>query len=120
MKKYEKGFTLIEVIVTLTIAAILGTFLIVFMGTSMLRSSDSINQAKNLATAKGAMEKISSNYADYLALGTPTWATFKTNCATNATCASLAAGCSVCIMGYETISATITVGDQTLVTYFMQ
>jgi len=112
-----RGFTLLEVIITIALAAILGTFMILFIGTSVLRSSDSVNQAINLATAKGAMEKISSSYAGYLATGD--WTTFKSNCSTNASC-SVLEGCSICFAGKETIAATITVGDQTFVTYFMQ
>jgi prepilin-type N-terminal cleavage/methylation domain-containing protein len=118
-KRSEKGFTLLEVIITLVIAAILASFLVAFMGTAVTRSSDPVNQAKNLATATVAMERISSNYAAYLATGTPNWVTFKTNCSSYATCTPIS-GCSICISGYETIEATITAGDQKLVTYLMQ
>lgn len=121
-KRSAKGFTLIEVIITIVVAAILGTIFVTFMGTAVTRSSDQVNQARNLAAAKAEIEKVSSYYATYLAILTVTaadWATFKTNCSASATC-TVITGCSVCISGYETVSATITVGDQTLVTYFMQ
>lgn len=118
-KRSEKGFTLIEVIITLTIAAILASFLVTFMGTAVTRSSDPLNQAKNLATAEAALERVSSNYATYLATGTPNWVTFKTNCSSYATC-TVISGCTICISGNETIEATITTGDQKLVTYFVQ
>ena len=119
-KRSARGFTLIEVIVTIVVAAILGTMFITFMGTAVTRSSDQVNQAKNLATAKAAMEKNSSYYATYLAtLPAADWAAFITNCGTNATCTPIN-GCPVCISDGGTIEATITVGDQKLVTYYWQ
>lgn len=115
-----RGFTLIEVIVTITIAAILASFLVTFMGTGIIKSSDPVYQAKNLAEAEIALEKISANYTAYLSKGTPDWSTFKsTYCSPYATCSTIT-GCSVCITGYETIEASITVGGQKLVAYFIQ
>ena len=115
-----RGFTLIEVIVTITIAAILASFLVTFMGTGIIKSSDPVYQAKNLAEAEIALEKISANYTAYLTKGTPNWSTFKsTYCSPYATCSTIT-GCSVCITGYETIEASITVGNQKLVAYFIQ
>ena len=114
------GFTLIEVIVAITVAAILASFLVTFMGTGIIKSSDPVYQAKNLAEAEAALENISANYNAYLTKGTPDWSTFKsTYCSTYATCSTLT-GCSVCLTGYETIEASITAGNQKLVAYFIQ
>lgn len=43
--KSEKGFTLLEVIITIVIAAIFGSILFAFMGTAITKSSDTIFQA---------------------------------------------------------------------------
>ena len=91
------------------------------MGTGIIKSSDPVYQAKNLAEAEAAMENISANYNAYLTKGTPNWSDFKgTNyCRKYATCSTITE-CSVCLTGYETIEASITVGNQRLVAYFIQ
>lgn len=118
-----RGFTLIEVIVTITIAAILASFLVTFMGTGIIKSSDPVYQAKNLAEAESHLEKISAFYNnDYLTKKTITWSQFTTGtnyCKKYADCSTITV-CSVCIDGYETIEASITIGNQKLVAYFIQ
>ncbi len=58
----QKGFTLIEVIVTLLIAAILGTFLVTFMGTAVTKSGEPVARSKQLYALQQVMENIKSTY----------------------------------------------------------
>jgi prepilin-type N-terminal cleavage/methylation domain-containing protein len=62
LKKRENGFTLIEVIVTLTVAAILGAFLVSFMGTALTKSGEPVIRAKQLYELQQVMENIKSTY----------------------------------------------------------
>lgn len=122
IKKSEKGFTLFELIIILTISAILASMLVTFMGTAVMKSADQINQVKNMATAEAKMERINANYIAYSTstTGTPNWSTFiSTYCSTADTCQKLS-GCTICITGYDTYEAVITVGNQKLVNYFIQ
>jgi len=61
-KKTEKGFTLIEVIVTLVVAAILGAFLVSFMGTALTKSGEPVARAKQLYELQQVMENIKATY----------------------------------------------------------
>ena len=56
------GFTLIEVIVTLIVAAILGTILVTFMGTTMTGSVQPLLRVQNANTAGQIMENIITDY----------------------------------------------------------
>jgi prepilin-type N-terminal cleavage/methylation domain-containing protein len=58
----ETGFTLVEVIVTILIAAIMGAFFIQFMGTAMSKSTRSIETVWEEATAERLMERIVADY----------------------------------------------------------
>lgn len=61
-KQREKGFTLIEIIVTLTIAAILATFLVSFMGTAVTKSGEPVVRTKQLYELQQVMENIKATY----------------------------------------------------------
>jgi prepilin-type N-terminal cleavage/methylation domain-containing protein len=68
MKRLEqKGFTLIEVIVTLVVAAILGTILVQFMGTSLTRSAEPIIMVQEGFSLSEVMEKMTAHYKYLLA-----------------------------------------------------
>lgn len=56
------GFTLIEVIVTLIVAAILGTMLVTFMGTTMTGSVQPLLRVQQSNTAGHVMENIITDY----------------------------------------------------------
>jgi prepilin-type N-terminal cleavage/methylation domain-containing protein len=60
--RFSDGFTLIEVIVTILMAAIMGAFFIQFMGTAMSRSSRSIENVRGEAAAEAIMEQIVADY----------------------------------------------------------
>ena len=115
-KRTEKGFTLLEVIVTLTLAAVLASFLVSFMGTTITKSSDPIKQARDLGQSSGSIETISAVYACYLSKEI-TWAAFKTACGSYTTVAS---GSGIYSSNFETIQMSITTGSQQIVSYFMQ
>jgi len=60
--KYSKGFTLIEVIVALVVAGILGTMLVSFMGTNVMQSANPVLAAKDGAYLNSIMENIGADY----------------------------------------------------------
>jgi type II secretory pathway pseudopilin PulG len=62
----EGGFTLIEVIVTITFAAILGALLIQFMGTKITDSAKLVANVDNEAQLKAVMEDITRDYRNWL------------------------------------------------------
>ena len=128
----EKGFTLLEVIITITIAAILGSLLVTFMGTAITKSSDPIKQVRDLGTSGGSIETASAAYACYLSGctgctvgtgGTCTWGGFETVCASGGrswlSVTSPRTG-GIYSSNFETIQVTITTGNQKLVSYFIQ
>jgi prepilin-type N-terminal cleavage/methylation domain-containing protein len=120
--KTEKGFTLLEVIITITIGAILASFLVAFMGTAITNSSDPLKQVRDLGTSSGNIETASADYASYLTSGVPNWATFKTNTCTgvNIACSTVPSGWGIYSSGFETIQVTVTNSNQKLVSYFTQ
>jgi prepilin-type N-terminal cleavage/methylation domain-containing protein len=63
-----RGFTLIEVIVTLIVAAIMGTILVQFLGTSFLRSADPVIRVDEVGQLQYIMDRMTSDYK-YLAGG---------------------------------------------------
>ena len=69
MRAFEtdyKGFTLLEVIITLVIAAIFGSMLIQFTGTSMSRSSDTVERVRNGSSVVQTMEQITKDYRNWI------------------------------------------------------
>jgi prepilin-type N-terminal cleavage/methylation domain-containing protein len=63
----QKGFTLIEVIITLVVAAILGTILVQFMGTSLTRSAEPVIMVQEGFSLSEVMEKMTAHYKYLLA-----------------------------------------------------
>jgi len=62
MIKKQKGFTLIEVILTIIIAAIAGSMLIAYVNTSMIKSSEPLGWLNAGLTLNQIMENIISDY----------------------------------------------------------
>ncbi len=58
----EDGFSLVELIVTLVVAAILGTLLVVYMGTGITKSGIPILWVKQEFTVFQVMERITADY----------------------------------------------------------
>jgi len=62
----RQGFTLIEVVITILIAAILGSLVMSHLGTSLVRSADSVWVVRNEGLAEALMERILSDYVKAL------------------------------------------------------
>jgi prepilin-type N-terminal cleavage/methylation domain-containing protein len=73
----KKGFTLIEVIITLVVAAILGTILVQFMGTSLTRSAEPIIMVQEGFSLSEVMEKMTAHYKFLLATDSNPLTNFK-------------------------------------------
>jgi prepilin-type N-terminal cleavage/methylation domain-containing protein len=58
----QDGFTLVEIIVTITLASILATLMVQYMGTAMTASSGPVNMVRDGAKMEALMEKIISDY----------------------------------------------------------
>ena len=67
--KSGKGFTLIEVIVSLIVAGILGAMLVAFMGTSVMKSANPVILAQNGTYLNAIMEKMYAEYRYYMSYG---------------------------------------------------
>jgi prepilin-type N-terminal cleavage/methylation domain-containing protein len=62
----HRGFTLLEVIVTLVIAAILGSMLIQFTGTSMSRSAETVERVRKASLLVRTVEEITRDYRNWI------------------------------------------------------
>jgi prepilin-type N-terminal cleavage/methylation domain-containing protein len=58
----QAGFTLIEVIVSIVVGAIVGVVFLTYMGTQLIHSGDPINIARAEGAAEMWMESITSDY----------------------------------------------------------
>jgi prepilin-type N-terminal cleavage/methylation domain-containing protein len=61
-KSNQRGFTLIEVIVTIMATAILGVIFINFMGTAMSKSVRAVEMVQSEASAEAVLERIIADY----------------------------------------------------------
>jgi prepilin-type N-terminal cleavage/methylation domain-containing protein len=126
IKRSEKGFTLLEIIITIVVAAVLASFLITFMGTAITKSQDPVKQTRHLGTTIGGVETLTAKYVSYLK-SEATWA------AIGVLCVSLSCEYDQTIDTATVIYAAgkpadtvnafkfkVTTGDQNIVTYFMQ
>ena len=57
-----KGFTLIEIIITILIAGVLGVVFVTYLGTSLTKSADPVNMARTEGAAETLVEQINSDY----------------------------------------------------------
>jgi len=62
----QSGFTLLEVIITLVIASILGTMLIQLTGSNMSRSSKTVNMVQNGFSVAQVVEEITKDYRGWI------------------------------------------------------
>lgn len=65
----NSGFTLLEVIVSLVVAAILGAMLVQFMGTGMMKSYNPVIMAEKGTYLNKIMERMTSDYRYYMSYG---------------------------------------------------
>lgn len=77
-----RGFTLIEVIVALVLAAILGTMLVTFMESGIAESAKTLARVKNTYDLGQVIENMTAGYKSLLATDATPLATLKTNVGT--------------------------------------
>ena len=68
MKNRSRGFTLLEVIITLIVASILGTILISYMGTVMTGSAQLPYRQVQVYEMNQVMDNITADYLSLVAL----------------------------------------------------
>jgi len=64
--RQTQGFTLIEVIVAILLAALLGTLLVMNSGSSLSGSAEALVDTRNNLDATGRMEQITKEYRKWL------------------------------------------------------
>jgi len=62
----RQGFTLIEVVITILIGAIVGSLVVSHLGTSLFHSTDSVFVVRDEGLAEAWMERITSDYVKEL------------------------------------------------------
>jgi prepilin-type N-terminal cleavage/methylation domain-containing protein len=126
---HHDGFTLIEVIVTLVIAAIMGTMLVSLMGKNLTGSAVPVSLVGDQYKIVQEMEKITSEYRNEIKNGTLSDInTFKTYVdgkvyPAGVSVATVLSPLTSTPAGYTTQSVlrvTLRSGDQTLQAYFTQ
>jgi len=60
--QHPAGFSLLELIVTIVVAAILGSLMVQFSGTALVGVADSVTLVRDESTAKSVLEHIVSDY----------------------------------------------------------
>jgi len=66
--KNENGFTLLEVIITLIVASILGSIAYQFMGTSVVKSALPVNRVKDQFMLNGMIEEMTADYRNFVVI----------------------------------------------------
>ena len=77
--KAECGFTLLEIIISFIIAALLGSMLVEYMGTSLTRGGESVVMVQDEFLLNGVVEKITADYENDYLKGAYTFDTLKIN-----------------------------------------
>lgn len=75
------GFTLIEVIVIITLGALIASMMVPFVSTALTRSGEAVNQMADNLYVGQVMEKVLAAYRSQHEAGTLTLATFKSGLA---------------------------------------
>ncbi|MDF1593780.1 MAG: type II secretion system protein [Desulfobacterales bacterium] len=78
-KNNERGFTLLEIIITFIMAAFLGSMLVEYMGTSLTRGGEAVVMVQDGFSLNSVMEKITADYEDDYKNGSYDFSTFKSN-----------------------------------------
>ena len=61
-KARQAGFTLLEIIVTIIVAAIMGVFMVQFLGTAVIHSVDPLVRVQNASSVNQIMEYMTADY----------------------------------------------------------
>jgi prepilin-type N-terminal cleavage/methylation domain-containing protein len=77
--KNGRGFTLIEIIISLIVASILGVMLVSFMGSNVMQSGNPVILAQNGAYLNQIMENVGADYKYLMATSTTPLTTFIAN-----------------------------------------
>jgi prepilin-type N-terminal cleavage/methylation domain-containing protein len=119
--KFSKGFTLIEVIITIIIMAIAAVALLKIFGTAFTGSAIPALQVQKQYNMIQQMEAITSRYRNYLDAGTLTtnWGTFKSSCTDKCSC-NPTSTIGTYTTQMEHLQVTCTDGNQTLFAIFTQ
>lgn len=122
LNRRESGFTLVEVIVIIVIAAILGSLLFTFMGSAVTKSAVPVNQARDLGTTMGNIETITAAYAVYLksSMASADWSTFLSAVINPPSTITITHTIGGSTYSAVALPVTVTTGDQKLISYFMQ
>jgi prepilin-type N-terminal cleavage/methylation domain-containing protein len=78
----KEGFTLIEIIVTITISAVLAAFFVQYMGSAFMGSGKSVNTLKETYAINQVIAKVTAGYRNELDNGTLNLSDFKDNLST--------------------------------------
>lgn len=62
----QGGFTLIEVIITIVIAALMGTIIFIYLSGALARSHEPVTMVEDLCSAMTVMEEVTAKYQEYL------------------------------------------------------
>ena len=73
----EEGFTLIEIIVVLIVASLVGSLLVEVMGTSMIKSGSSLIAVQTEFSLNEVMERMTADFKNLTAVDNTPLATFK-------------------------------------------
>ncbi|BBO66986.1 hypothetical protein DSCA_09160 [Desulfosarcina alkanivorans] len=124
----DSGFTLIEIIITLTVAAILSVMLVQFMGTSISRSTEPALSMQEGMALQAIMENMNADYKQLLLTATSPLDTFKARVAAGSygTCAVVANDYikfednseAACDTDCKLLKVTISMGDHSLTSLF--
>jgi len=79
----DRGFTLLEIIITLVVAAILGTMLTQYMNTSLKRSAEPITLIQKTFSLNRIMEEMTADYHKLLETDSSPLTTLDTNILSN-------------------------------------
>ena len=72
-----EGFTLIEIIVAITISAVLAALFVQYMGSAFMGSAETVNTLKETYAINQVIAKVTAGYRDELESGTLDLETFK-------------------------------------------
>lgn len=114
----QKGFTLIEVIMTIIIASLAGLVVFTYLGNVLTRSAEPLHQVKALAEAVEVMEGFAAEYRRYLAEDVA-WGTF-TATLTGAGISAVQLENDPFNVTFEVYEVTITRNNQTISALFTQ
>ncbi|MDZ7642141.1 MAG: type II secretion system protein [Desulfurivibrio sp.] len=76
MTRTQAGFTLLEVIITLVVFAILGAMIVNFMTSSLVKSHQPVKMAQQLGTIQQCLECVQLEYNKHLYDGNTIWDDF--------------------------------------------